>query len=123
MRVGFPFTHPAHESDVPMQTHSLLEALEFHEEHPFAQPLLVNKDGRILRFMLKPGQSIEEHNAPHSPFYVVILQGKGMFAGADGIEKEYGSDSLLTFDTGEMHSVRALDEPLIFLGFLQGVSA
>lgn len=105
-----------------MQTHSLLETLEFHDEHPFAQPLLVNKDGRILRFMLKPGQSIDEHNAPHSPFYVVILQGKGIFAGADGIEKEYGSDTLLTFEAGEMHSVRALDEPLIFLGFLQGVN-
>ncbi len=104
-----------------MKTESLLDALEFHEDHAFAQPLLVDKNGRILRFMLKPEQSIVEHNAPHSPFYVVILQGKGIFTGADGIEHEYGANTLVTFDVAEAHSVRALDEPLIFLGFLQGV--
>ena len=104
-----------------MKTERLLNAIEFHNEHPYAQPLLVNKDVRILRFMLKPGQGIVEHKAPHSPFYIVILQGRGMFSGADGIEKEFGVNTLLSFDVAEVHSLRALNEPLIFLGFLQGV--
>ncbi len=105
-----------------MKTVSLLEAFEFHNDHAFAQPLLVDKNGRILRFMLKAGQSIVEHNAPHSPFYIVILQGRGIFSGADGIAHEYGANTLITFDVAEVHSVCALNEPLIFLGFLQGVS-
>ncbi len=104
-----------------MKADLLLEHLEFHDDNPYAQPLLVNPQSRILRFMLKPGQRIAEHAAPHSPFHVVILQGTGMFSGSDGIEHPFGPDTLLTFDVDETHSVRALDEPLVFLGFLHGV--
>ncbi len=43
-----------------------------------------------------------------------------MFAGRDGKEQEFGPNSLLVFDTGEKHSVRALDEDLVFVGFLHG---
>jgi quercetin dioxygenase-like cupin family protein len=104
-----------------MKADLLLEQLEFHNDNPYAQPLLVSPQSRILRFMLKPGQRIAEHAAPHSPFHVVILQGTGMFSGSDGVEHSFGPNTLLTFDVGETHSVRALDEPLVFLGFLQGV--
>ncbi len=105
-----------------MKSKQLLEALEFHESDPFAQPLLVDKDGRILRWMLKPGQSIVEHSVPHSPFYVVVLKGQGMFGVKGEPEQAFGPDSLLIFDPGEVHSVRALDEELIFVGFLHGVA-
>lgn len=104
-----------------MRTTQLLENLEFHERTAYAQPLYVDEDGRVIRFMLQPGQSIIEHNAPSSPFYVVVLQGRGMFAGADGVEQSFGPNDLLVFDKGEPHAVRALDEPLIFVGFLHGV--
>ncbi|MEO8607592.1 MAG: cupin domain-containing protein [Chloroflexota bacterium] len=105
-----------------MKSKQLLEKLEFHETVPFAQPLLVDQDGRILRWMLKPGQSITEHSVPHSPFYVVVLKGHGMFAVHGEPEQAFGPDSLLIFDAGEVHSVRALDEELVFIGFLQGVT-
>ncbi len=105
-----------------MKSKQLLEKLEFHEAVPFAQPLLVDKEGRILRWMLTPGQSIREHSVPHSPFYVVVLKGRGMFAANGEQEQEFGPNSLLIFDAGEVHSVRALDEELIFVGFLQGVA-
>ncbi len=104
-----------------MRTMNLLEGLEFHDRNPYAQPLFVNEGGRVLRFALRPGQSIQPHEAPDSPFYVVVLQGHGMFAGHDGREQEFGPHSLLIFDTGEKHSVRALDEELVFIGFLHGV--
>ncbi len=55
-----------------MRTTHLLEDLEFHESAPNAAPLYVDEHGRVLRFTLKPGQSIREHDAPHSPFYVVV---------------------------------------------------
>ncbi len=104
-----------------MRTMQLLEGLEFHAEHPYAQPLLVDRNGRVLRFTLRPGESFKEHNAPNSPFYVVVLKGRGMFAGKDGQEREFGPNSLLIFDEGENHTVRALDEDLVFVGFLHGV--
>jgi quercetin dioxygenase-like cupin family protein len=104
-----------------MRTEQLLEQLTFHDDHPYSEPLLVDAHGRILRFTLKPGQSIAEHNAPHSPFYVVVLQGHGIFSGRDGKEQKVGPNTLLTFDPAENHAIRALDENLVFVGFLQGV--
>jgi len=104
-----------------MKTMHLLEGLEFHDKNPNSEPLHVDRNGRVLRFMLKPGQSITEHSAPSSPFYVVMLKGQGMFAGGDGKEQQLGPNSLLVFDLGENHVIRALDEELVFVGFLQGV--
>lgn len=104
-----------------MQSNQLLEALEFHESDPFAQPLLVGKEGRILRWMLKPGQSVREHRVPGSPFYVIVLKGRGMFSANGEPEQEFGPHTLLMFEPNEVHAVRALDEALIFVSFLQGV--
>lgn len=105
-----------------MKSKSLLESLEFHDRVPFAQPLFVDANSRILRWMLKPGQKTEEHQVPDSPFYIVILKGYGMFSGADGHEHKYGPHDLLLFEPGETHAVRALDEELVFISFLQGVA-
>lgn len=104
-----------------MKSKQLLENLEFHDAVPFAQPLLVDQHGRILRWMLKPGQEIKEHRVPHSPFYIIILKGKGIFTGKDEQEREFGLHSLLIFEQDELHTVRALDEELVFVGFLLGI--
>jgi quercetin dioxygenase-like cupin family protein len=104
-----------------MRTQHLLEQLKFHDDHPNSEPLFVDAHGRILRFTLKPGQSIAEHNAPHSPFYVVVLQGHGLFSGSDGKEVQVAPNTLLIFDPAENHTIRALDENLVFVGFLQGI--
>ena len=101
-----------------MKSTQLLEKLEFHDKTPYAEPLYVAADGRILRFTLRPGQSVKEHQAPHSPVYIVVLKGYGMFAGADGKEQRFGPNALLVFDAGEIHSARALDEEFIFVTFL-----
>lgn len=106
-----------------MESFALLGNLEFHDQVAYAQPLLVDKDARILRWMLKPGQEVREHSVPGSPFYVVILKGRGGFTGPDGAEEIFGAGSLLLYAPGECHSVRALDEELVFIGFLQGVEA
>ena len=103
-----------------MQTFQLLEDVEFHDANPYAQPLQVDEYDRILRFALKSGQMVCKHNAPHSPVYLVMLQGRGLFSGADGIEREFGPNALLTFEPGEQHAIRAQDEELVFLAFLHG---
>lgn len=59
---------------------------------------------------------LREHNNGESPFYVVVLGGKGVFAGADGKEQPVCPDSLLIFDPMENHVVCALDQELVFLG-------
>jgi quercetin dioxygenase-like cupin family protein len=103
-----------------VKTVKLMENWEFKDDNPYAQPLFVAQDGRILRFALRPGQSVREHSAPHSPVYIVVLQGQGMFAGADGKEQQFGLNALVIFDAGENHSIRAMDEDLVFVTFLHG---
>ncbi len=86
-----------------------------------AKPLLVEESGRVLRFTLQPNQGIEEHCAPHSPIHIVVLEGKGMFAGEDGHEVLLGPNALAVFGTGEVHTVRSLEEKLVFVAFLHKV--
>lgn len=102
-----------------MKTVNLLENWQFNSKGPHAEPLHVDKNGRAILFTLKAGQTIHEHNAPSSPFYVVVLSGKGVFTGGDGREETVGANTLLVFDPAEQHVVRALDE-LVFVGFLHG---
>ena len=102
-----------------MKSISLLEKVEFHNQYPNAEPLFVSAEARVLRFSLRPGQVVREHNAPHSPVLVVVLQGQGMFAGADGVEQQFGPNSLIIFNAGENHSISALNEDLIFVAFLR----
>jgi quercetin dioxygenase-like cupin family protein len=106
-----------------MQAINLLENQKFSDTHAHAEPLHVDKNGRAILFTLKPGQTIAEHNAPSSPFYVIILSGQGVFTGGNGLEQTVGSNMLLVFDPGENHTVRALQGDLVFIGFLHGVSA
>ncbi|HJS19360.1 MAG TPA: cupin domain-containing protein [Anaerolineales bacterium] len=102
-----------------MKSINLFENWEFDDKGPHADPLYVDRNGRVILFTLKPGQTIREHNAPSSPFYVIILGGRGIFTGGDGVERVAGSNTLLVFEPGEQHSVHALDN-LVFIGFLHG---
>lgn len=103
-----------------MITTNLSGNWKFSDKGAHAEPLHVDQDGRVILFTLKPDQSIREHNAPSTPFYIVVLSGRGVFSGRDGKEKTVGPNTLLTFDRGENHSIRAIDE-LVFVGFLHGV--
>ena len=66
-----------------MKSINLFENWEFDDKGPHADPLHVDKNGRAILFTLKPEQTIREHNVPGSPFYVVILAGRCIFAGGD----------------------------------------
>lgn len=103
-----------------MKVMQLYENWVFHDENPYAEPLLVDQEKRILRFALRPGQVVREHTAPSSPVQLIILHGEGIFIGENGVEHRYGKGVLLSFDSGEKHSIRALDEELIFIALLHG---
>jgi hypothetical protein len=47
-----------------MKKMNLLENQEFNDLNPHAQTLLANNHNRIMRFMLKPGQLLKEHQSP-----------------------------------------------------------
>lgn len=102
-----------------MKTLQLFEDLQFHERNPYAQPLNIDGSGRVLRFALRPGQTVREHNPPDAPFYLIVLEGRGTFAGSDGREQEFGAGTLLIFDPGENHVIRARERDLILLGFMR----
>ena len=102
-----------------MKAIDLFDNWEFDTKGAHAEPLHVDRNGRAILFTLKPEQTIREHNVPSSPFYLVVLAGRGLFAGADGVEREVGANTLLVFEPGEQHTVRAL-ENLVFIGFLHG---
>lgn len=102
-----------------MKSINLFENWEFDPKGPHADPLHVDKNGRAILFTLEPEQTIREHNVPSSPFYVVVLAGRGLFAGGDNVEREVGANTLLVFEPGEQHTVRAM-ENLVFIGFLHG---
>jgi quercetin dioxygenase-like cupin family protein len=106
-----------------MKATNLLQGVQFSEKDAHAEPLYVDKLGRAIRLALKPGQTMREHNAPNSPVYIVVLKGQGMFAGGDGKETRCIPNALLIFDPNENHTIRALDEELIFVGFLHGASS
>lgn len=103
-----------------MKSAQLLDGLEFDPTKPHASAQYVDKQGRALVWTLEPRQSIQDHQVPESPLYVVVLQGHGWFAGANGKEALAGPNTLLIFDAGERHHVRAGDERLVFLGILHG---
>jgi quercetin dioxygenase-like cupin family protein len=102
-----------------MKCINLLGGWKFDDKGPHAEPLHVDRNGRAILFTLQPEQAIRAHNVPSSPFFVIILDGQGIFTGGDGIEQLVGTNSLLVFEPGEQHSVRAL-EKLVFVGFLHG---
>ena len=96
------------------------ENINFNEEHAIAEPLFINKNNRLLRFSLLPGQSIKEHRSPSSPVFISIIKGRGVFWGEDGEKKEVDSDSIIIFIQNETHGISALDEELVFLALLHG---
>lgn len=80
-----------------MKKMQLLDNLEFHRD-PYAQPLFADKDTRIYRFMLRPGESIREHKGHPSTFNILVLKGSGAFAGNNGKEEHFGANNLIIFD-------------------------
>ena len=68
-----------------MQSFDIMKDVEFKTEHPVVETILADKDTRLIRFSLLPGQVIKEHSAPSSPVYFVVLEGRGEFSdgGAD----------------------------------------
>jgi len=103
-----------------MHSFDIMKDVEFKTEHPVAETILADKDTRLIRFSMLPGQVIKEHSAPSSPVYIVVLEGRGEFSDGEGGSKELGPNSCIKYELGEKHSVKATDEKLVFIALLRG---
>ncbi|MEX0999538.1 MAG: cupin domain-containing protein [Thermodesulfobacteriota bacterium] len=103
-----------------MESLNLMEGIKFNDSHPIAQPIHVDKNGRLLQFALKPGQELKEHSSPSSPVYLLVLKGEGVFKDESGSEATAGPGSILIYDVNEKHSVKAGDQELVFVAILHG---
>lgn len=103
-----------------MKSFDILNDLKFNDGHPVAESLLADKDTRLIRFSLLPGQHIKEHSSPSSTVCIIILKGRGLFSDERGDLKEYGVNTCLQYDRDENHSIQAVNEELVFLALLKG---
>ena len=101
-----------------MKVEHLLENFKFNDDRPHAETLFNNETSKVIRFSFKPGQELKEHRAPRYKLNIIVLQGKGVFAGEDGQELLVNPMTLLRFEVNELHKVRALEEELVFVAFL-----
>lgn len=95
-----------------MKSIQLLEGLTWNHKkgHAHAEAVYVSETGRALRWTLLPGQEIAPSRTPHSPAFVTVLQGTGIFYHENGSEIKLGPNSMVVFEPGELHSVRAEEE-------------
>ena len=103
-----------------MKTITLLDdELVFGDQGPYAQQLLSDTIGKIVRYTLKPGQEMDETHAPFMPRYFMVMQGEGLFKTADNDAGEkVGAGSLVVFAPREDNTIQALDNDLVVVGFL-----
>lgn len=103
-----------------MKTLTLLDnELVFGEHGPYAQQLLSDTIGKVVRYTLKPGQAMDETHAPFMPRYFIVMQGEGLFKTADNDSGEkVGPGSMVIFAPREDNTIQALDTDLVVVGFL-----
>lgn len=106
-----------------MKAMRLLDNLQFATEGPHADYFVTDQIGKIVRYTLRPGQCIEERNAPYSPVYILVLKGEGVFQSENETEQRHGPGSLIVFVEKEDYLIRADDNDLVFLAFLHWAPA
>ena len=67
---------------------------------------------RVIAFHLLPGQAVPPHRSA-STVLVQVVAGQGRFVG-EGAEAVLHAGGAAVYLPNEMHSIQALDEPLVF---------
>jgi quercetin dioxygenase-like cupin family protein len=106
-----------------MKTLDVMENLVFGEEGPYAQQLISDEIGKIVRYTLKQGQELDETHAPFLPRYFVVVKGEAVFTSETGEEKRCGEGCLVRFGPREENSIQAVTEEVVVVGFLHWATA
>lgn len=85
-------------------------------DRPAAALLHDHDDGRLLVFRIEPGQQVPVHTSVSSVFLTVI-SGRGLVSGADG-EREVGPGSVVSYEPGEPHGMRAAGEIFVLAALI-----
>lgn len=103
-----------------MKVFNLFEKLEFsHDENAHAEPLVVSDSGRVLRFTIRPGQTIPKADAPSSPMFFIVLRGQVVFADGSRREQSYGPNTLVAYEPGETFQLRAGGEETVLVAVMR----
>ncbi|MHB1310754.1 MAG: cupin domain-containing protein [Gemmatimonadaceae bacterium] len=68
---------------------------------------------RLVVFRIEPGQQVAPHTNPGTVLLTVV-SGRGAISG-DGETHEVGVGSLVAYSPGELHAMRAGEEPFVVL--------
>jgi quercetin dioxygenase-like cupin family protein len=68
---------------------------------------------RLVVFRIEPGQQVAPHTNPGTVL-LTVLSGRGTISG-DGETHEVGEGSLVAYSPGELHAMRAGEEPFCLL--------
>jgi quercetin dioxygenase-like cupin family protein len=97
----------------------MLEDLTFDEVGLYAQNINTDQVGKIIRYMLKEGQTLEERRPPYVPVYYVVLQGTAHVSKeSTGEQTDCGPGTLISFAEKEGYCIQAVKGDLVLVGFL-----
>jgi len=91
-------------------------ALAVQSSRPATSTLLDTDDARLVVFRIAPAQHVPAHRSD-STVLISVLRGTGIISGAQG-ERECAPGDLMAFEPGEIHGMRALDEPFHLLAVI-----
>jgi hypothetical protein len=102
-----------------MKIVSMLDDLTFGDKGLYAQNVNTDPMGKIIRYMLKEGQVLEERRPPYVPVYYVVLQDTAQVSKENtGEASECGPGTLITFVEKEGYCIQAVKGDLVLVGFL-----
>ena len=91
-----------------------LGAVAANPDRPATAILHDSPDARLVVFRLAPGQFVPPHRST-ATVMLHVLQGTGELSGADDAVVSVSPGDLVTYEAGELHGMRAIDEQLLLL--------
>lgn len=73
-------------------------------------------DARVVVFRIEPGQEVAPHTST-STVLLSVITGNGTVSGASG-ESPVGAGDLVSYETGELHGMRAGTETLVLVAVI-----
>ena len=70
-------------------------------------------EARLVVFRIAPAQQVAPHHSK-SRVMIQVLEGSGILSGADS-EMDCAAGELVTYEPGEQHGMRAVDQELLLL--------
>ena len=92
------------------------EAVSAQASRPATALLHDVPDARVVVFRIEPGQEVAPHTSS-STVLLSVVAGNGTVSGASG-ESQVQPGDLVSYDTGELHGMRAGSETLVLMAII-----